>query len=302
MEEKTGAIARAGDGDVSVVLVGSRIDGAACARGPIGGDGGAEVEADPLCVVAAGGSEHRSGIDESTSNRFHGRISAHHSQIIENDRAVSSRFRVAADVRRLKISRKQSLLATVLPKSYARGKVGRVPPSAPLAVEGTCTATVEVDCKLRAWLWTNCHAKRLECVELAPALRQRQQAGRIPNASRNSVAPLPPCTAIAQLARGLRTMQSSAGARTFLSASSFHIAWRTRMSALLRLRLCRAACFETLQTAPARSERRAQPPDGLGNTPSRRLLLFERPPSPEAPGNPCSPRSEEHTSELQSLR
>jgi hypothetical protein len=84
-------------------------------------------------------------------------------------------------------------------------------------------------------------------------------------------------------------MQSSAGAQTFLSASSFHIAWRTRMSALLRLRLCRAACFETLQTAPARSERRAQPPDGLGNTPSRRLLLFERPPSPEALGNPCNP-------------
>src|ERR1017187_369307 len=248
MEEKTRGIARAGDGDVCVVLVGNRLDGVACADGPVAGGCGAEVEADRLCALPAGGNEHRSGIEKSTYNRFHVRISAHHSQIIENDRAVSSRLCVAAEVRRLKMSQKQSLLTGVLPKSYARGKVGRVSPSAPLAVEGTCTATVEVDCKLRAWLWMNWHAKRLECVELAPALRQRQQAGRIPNASRNSVAPLPPCTAIAQLARGLRTMQSSAGARTFLSASSFHIAWRTRISAPLRLPLCRAVCFETLQT------------------------------------------------------
>ena len=40
----------------------------------------------------------------------------------------------------------------------------------------------------------NCRAKRLECGELAPAfelpdaLRQRQQAGRTPNASRSPVA------------------------------------------------------------------------------------------------------------------
>ncbi len=47
---------------------------------------------------------------------------------------------------------------------------------------------------LRSVLLMNCHAKRLECVELAPSfgpphtLPQRQQAGRTPNASRNSVA------------------------------------------------------------------------------------------------------------------
>src|ERR1017187_8272118 len=48
-------------------------------------------------------------------------------------------------------------------------------------------------------LRTGCHAKRLECVELAPAfrppyaLRQRQQAGLTPNASRSSVASLLLC-------------------------------------------------------------------------------------------------------------
>ena len=38
--------------------------------------------------------------------------------------------------------------------------------------------TVEGVRKLRGWLQMNYRAKRLECVELAPALRQRQQAGR----------------------------------------------------------------------------------------------------------------------------
>jgi len=50
---------------------------------------------------------------------------------------------------------------------------------------------------LQALLGLNCHAKRLECVELAPAfephlaVRQRQQAGRTPNTSRSLIAASP---------------------------------------------------------------------------------------------------------------
>jgi hypothetical protein len=54
-----------------------------------------------------------------------------------------------------------------------------------------CTAITRFASRLRRFLWINCRAKRLECVELAPAFepspasRQRQEAGRTPNASRN---------------------------------------------------------------------------------------------------------------------
>src|ERR1017187_9178761 len=62
------------------------------------------------------------------------------------------------------------------------------------------------------------------------------------------------CTAIARLARGLRTKQSSAGARTFLSAGRCGRNWRTKMSSLLRLRLCRAVAIASLRFLGTRPE------------------------------------------------
>ena len=51
---------------------------------------------------------------------------------------------------------------------------------------------------LRRFRWTNGHAKRLECVQLAGAVvrrgevQKREQAPRTPNASRNSVGAVSP--------------------------------------------------------------------------------------------------------------
>src|ERR1035441_6492751 len=56
-----------------------------------------------------------------------------------------------------------------------------------------CAAIVKLARRLLALFQMNCHARRLECVALAPALRQRQQAGRTPNASRSLVAAVPRC-------------------------------------------------------------------------------------------------------------
>src|ERR1035441_7613520 len=51
-----------------------------------------------------------------------------------------------------------------------------------------CAAIVKLARRLRALFWMNCHAKRLECVQLAGAVIKREQAPRTPNASRSSVA------------------------------------------------------------------------------------------------------------------
>src|ERR1035437_6631153 len=62
-----------------------------------------------------------------------------------------------------------------------------------------CTAILQYARKLRRFLWMNCLAKRLECVQLAGAVvrhgavRKREQAPRTPNASRSSLAALPRC-------------------------------------------------------------------------------------------------------------
>ena len=61
------------------------------------------------------------------------------------------------------------------------------------------------------------HAKRLECAELAPALRERQQAGPTPNASRRSVAALPRC--VLCLSLGLFSLEQCA-AETWQAALS----------------------------------------------------------------------------------
>ena len=87
---------------------------------------------------------------------------------------------------------------------------------------------------LRGFLWVNCHAKRMECVQLAGAVvrrglgRKREQAPRTPNASRNSVAALQLCV-LAVLTLLLAGCAAPIGA----TKTSLHVSYRqARASAL----------------------------------------------------------------------